>query len=140
MKGTLIKLGDEDRRLRYDMNAWAEIGDRLGIRIRPAHVLQDLREVAETPMSPAAIRTVLWAGLVHEDPDLTERDVGALVDFTNAGTVTRAFFEHLGEISGALAQEMEAFAETAETAEMVQQATEQLAAEATEEAAETMTG
>src|SRR3990167_4322412 len=90
MKGTLLQdFGGRDRRLRYDMNAWADIGERLGIRVRMGHFKEDLLEVA-LPISAA--RTIIWGGLLHEEPALDERTVGTWIDEGNMVQVLEAFF------------------------------------------------
>lgn len=65
---------DKKRKLRYTLNAVAEIEDKLGCAI------QDL---AEKNLGIKALRTMLWAGLLHEDKEITEEFVGDLVDFDN---------------------------------------------------------
>ena len=48
-----------------------------------------------------ATRTLLWAGLLHEDESLTERKVGAMISLTNVETImeqiTRALTAALPE-------------------------------------------
>jgi hypothetical protein len=65
---------DKKRNIRFTLNALAEIEDALGV---PLSKLQDVELGIKT------VRTMLWAGLIHEDEELTERQVGNLVDFTN---------------------------------------------------------
>lgn len=65
---------DRPRHLRYTLNALSEIEDKLGI---------PLTEIGKTPLGIKAVRVILWAGLIHEDPDLTVEAVGDLVDFGN---------------------------------------------------------
>ncbi len=47
-----------------------------------------------------AIRTMLWAGLLHEEPALTEWDVGAWVDGANFEQVSDAVTNALTEMYG----------------------------------------
>ena len=95
MDGKTIKLvlGGKERRLSYDLNSIAEIGERLNIRVRLSSLGADLME-RELPLR--ALRTLLWAGLVHEEPDLTEEEVGAWVTLDNVQEVTEYFFELFG--------------------------------------------
>lgn len=67
-----IKLGENTYRLRYTLNSLAELEDRLGV---------PLTELSNISMGMKTVRTLLWAGLVHEG--LTEDEVGELVDFGN---------------------------------------------------------
>lgn len=72
-----VEVGGEQRRLRFDLNALAEIEDRLQ--------LDGITEVFGRleKGSIKTLRVLLWAGLLHEAPDLTEREVGAWdVDLT----------------------------------------------------------
>lgn len=61
---------DRPRTLRYDLNALALLEERYG----------DLDKAlnAFNTGSPRALRFLLYAGLVHEDGDLTEAGAGAL--------------------------------------------------------------
>lgn len=61
-----IKL-DRERSLRYDLNALCLLDEHGG--------LDELRL-----SSPSGMRLMLYAGLRHEDPDLTLERVGAMVD------------------------------------------------------------
>ncbi|MZP28686.1 hypothetical protein GTO91_03000 [Heliobacterium undosum] len=69
---------DKPRRLRYTLNALAEIEDKLGLTVT---------ELGEANLGLKAIRTFLWAGLIHEAPELTEKAVGDWVDFENMAYV-----------------------------------------------------
>lgn len=73
---------DKERHLRYDLNALAEVEDAFGSM---GSAFAALRQG-----SMKAVRCLLWAGLLHEDPDLTLHDVGALVTMENLGTVSDA--------------------------------------------------
>ena len=96
MKGTNITLGGKERVLRYDLNSIAEIGERLNITIRLSHIQEDL---LDRPMPLGALRTLLWAGLIHAEPDLTETVVGGWVDTDNVGEVLQDFFAVFGMTS-----------------------------------------
>lgn len=65
---------DKERNLRYTMNALAEIEDQLGV---------PLAELQTVQMTMKNIRVILWAGLIHEDKELTQEDVGDFVDLEN---------------------------------------------------------
>jgi len=65
---------DKARKLRYNLNALAELEDKLGT---------SLSDLDEDKMGVKQIRTFLWAGLIHEDPEITEQEVGEMVDFEN---------------------------------------------------------
>lgn len=65
---------DKKRTLRFTLNSLAEIEDKLGV---------PLSKMGEIDLGIKTIRTMLWAGLIHEDETLTETYVGNLVDFSN---------------------------------------------------------
>lgn len=60
---------DKKRTLRYGLNAMVALEER-GVSLTKA---SDLAK-------PRTFRAVLWAGLIHEDPSLTEEQVGAMVE------------------------------------------------------------
>ena len=72
-KDIKITLSDGvERTLRYDLNALAEMEDRYGSVGAALKALEN--------NSIKAVRFVLWAGLIHEEPGLTEQKVGSLID------------------------------------------------------------
>ena len=91
----VLNLGGKERRVRYDLNAIAEIGDRLDIKVRLDNLGADLLG-RELPLR--ALRTILWAGLIHEDENLTEQEVGKWVGQDNMGEVLEGFFGLFGGI------------------------------------------
>jgi len=68
--GVLIEL-DKPRTLRYGMNALVRIEEMLG---KPISKL-DLENISIKDM-----RTIIYAGLYHEDKDLTPERAGELID------------------------------------------------------------
>lgn len=91
-KDTKITLADGiERTLKYDLNALAELEDRYG-SVDAAFDAMDNDSIK-------AIRCVLWAGLIHEDENLTEKQVGSLIDM--------AFLRDMvGTLGNALASDM----------------------------------
>jgi hypothetical protein len=61
-----------ERTLRFTLNAMAELEDKYG-SVDAAFAKLDEGSIK-------AVRFILWAGLIHEDPDLTEQQVGNLID------------------------------------------------------------
>jgi hypothetical protein len=76
---------DKQRHLLYDMNAFCEIEDKLG-------GIQQAFDILKTA-SPKGIRTLLWAGLVHEDEELTEKQVGAMFGLGSLEKISTAISE-----------------------------------------------
>lgn len=66
---------DKPRNLVFDLNAFCELEDRFGDINAAFQALEN--------GSVKAIRTLLWVGLIHEDENLTEKQVGKLVTFDN---------------------------------------------------------
>jgi hypothetical protein len=65
--GVAIELNGKTRRLRYDLNAFADLEEKLD---------SAPTEFEEKLNSFTAVRALIWAGLTHEEPELTEREVG----------------------------------------------------------------
>ncbi len=84
-----IHLGGKDRELRYDLNAISVIGDKLELSGSLNNLAADL---LGKPLPLSALRTILWAGLVWDDKDLKEEEVGSWVDLDNFGEVWERFF------------------------------------------------
>ena len=61
-----------ERTIKFTLNAMAELEDRYG-SVEAAFKQLDNGSIK-------AVRCILWAGLIHEDPDLTEQQVGNLID------------------------------------------------------------
>jgi len=88
---TTVELGGATRQLRYDLNALAEIEERLGIT---------MANLASLQVSAKAIRTLVWAGLLHEAPTLIEHDVGAWITGENIADVSERSMSALAESFG----------------------------------------
>ncbi len=69
---------DKPRHLRLDLNAMCEFERVSG------------KSIAEIGNSLRDIRIMLWAALIHEDADLTEEGVGALIHAGNLPLVNAA--------------------------------------------------
>ena len=65
-KNVTLNVGGKDRILKYDLNAMAELEDVYGDL--------DGIQAALSSFSSKALRKFLWAGLIHEDPNLTEKE------------------------------------------------------------------
>jgi len=89
-KDVKIKLKDGvERTLVFDLNAMAELEDKYG-SVDAAFEMLDKNSIK-------ALRFILWAGLIHEDENLTERQVGSLIDM-----------QYMQEIMGTLGEAFEA--------------------------------
>jgi regulator of replication initiation timing len=69
-----IELNDKMRKIRYTLNSLAELEDKLGVSLDELNTLK---------MGIKQLRAFLWAGLIHEDENLTEKEVGEWVDLDN---------------------------------------------------------
>lgn len=74
---------DKTRHLRYDFNALALLEEKFGSLDA---ALQNLGKSA----SVKGLRALLHAGLVYEDPALTEEQVGAMVTLTDLPRIAQA--------------------------------------------------
>ena len=73
-KTVKITLNDgKERTIRFTLNALAELEDKFGS-------VQAAFDKLEKEHSMKALRAILWAGLLHESPDITEQEVGNLID------------------------------------------------------------
>lgn len=72
-KAIKITLNDGvERTIKFTLNALAELEDRYG------SVDEAFKQLDNNSIK--AVRCILWAGLIHEDPELTEQQVGNLID------------------------------------------------------------
>lgn len=80
-----IKL-DKERTIKFTLNALIDAEDALG---------KPLTELGEN-VSIRAVRTLLTAGLKHEEPELTEEYVGSLITMDNMTEVQEALGKAMG--------------------------------------------
>jgi hypothetical protein len=85
---------DKDRTLVYDLNAFAELEEKYG-SIDDA--LGALSKGALSKGSIKTIRTILWVGLIHEDENLTEKQVGAMIGLSDLDRITDAISKGIVE-------------------------------------------
>jgi hypothetical protein len=100
---------DKERHLFYDVNALIDLGDALGLNLltregwealtgkmvpNPKAAGEDDKEIFE-PVEPTLrrVRAIVWAGLLHEDPTLTERQVGAMLNPSDLAPAVKAYTE-----------------------------------------------
>lgn len=67
-----VELDGQTFRLRFTLNALAEVENRLGLAS-----FAEIGGLLEKP-SVRSLRALLWGGLLHERPELTEQQVGAM--------------------------------------------------------------
>lgn len=88
-KTTKITLNDGvERELKFTLNAMAELEDRYG------SVEAAFKKLEENSMK--AVRCVLWAGLLHNDENLTEQQVGNLIDITTMESLMNSVGDAFG--------------------------------------------
>lgn len=86
-----VELGGEVRRLKYDLNALAELEDALGY---PVTQLRDDR------IGVRELRALVWAGLLHEEPKLTLKAAGSMIELDRIEEITKAVTEALERAFG----------------------------------------
>lgn len=77
---TIKVMLDKERTIRFTLNSFADLEERYGSIDVAMNTLQD--------GSIKGLRTLLWAGLIHEDEQLTERQVGNMIDMSSLTELT----------------------------------------------------
>jgi len=78
---------DRVRHLVFDLNAFAEMEEKLG------SIEEALTELAKGRLK--SLRTILWSGLLHEDEELTEKQVGSMIGLANLQDVANKLNESI---------------------------------------------
>jgi len=89
---TFITIGGKERRLKYDINAAAEMEELLGSR--------SLLFILGNPASAgfSVMRTLLWGGLKHAEKGLTLQRVGLMMqEYLEAGGSLEKLNEAIGQ-------------------------------------------
>ena len=76
-----VKLGDKTRHLRYNFNALVALEEALGSPI------SEIGTLVSGSVRLKDLRAIVWAGLLHEDADVTEKDVGSWLDLSMLGEI-----------------------------------------------------
>ena len=76
---------DKTRTLRYDLNAFIALEEEFG------DIDATLAQFEKGSMK--ALRALLWAGLLHEDENLTPQQVGSLVLMADIEATSKAMME-----------------------------------------------
>ena len=76
-----------EREIRFTLNAMVELEDRYG-SVQAAFEELDKNSIK-------AARFILWAGLMHSDEGLTERQVGDLIDIAFLETIMESMTDAL---------------------------------------------
>jgi hypothetical protein len=87
--GVEVILSGQQHVIKFDLNAFAELEEKFGTIDKAMEVLQN--------GSIKGIRMLLLYGLLHEDENLTERQVGAMVGINDLQALTVAITKSLGE-------------------------------------------
>ena len=107
---TLV-LGGDPYRVRFDLNALIALEEETGASVwGDGESGGDLLALLESPKL-STVRLLLWAGLQHEYPDMTQKDAGALVGLGDLEQLipllTAAFGASLPEVDEAEAADEE---------------------------------
>lgn len=78
---------DKERKLAFPLGALVRLKNEHGIELKD---LQDNEKAQDIEV----ILSIIWAGLIHEDRDLTLEDVGYMVDISELPALS----EKLGEV------------------------------------------
>lgn len=74
-----IELGGKTRHIRFTFNALVALEEELGIPI------SEIGEIMSGSVSLTNLRRLVWAGLIHEDKDLTQEQVGEFLGLVDIG-------------------------------------------------------
>ena len=88
-KKTPVKFGDKVYHLHYDLNAFAELEEIYG------NVETAMNKLCEGKVK--AIINVLWAGLLHENESLTQKEVGKMFDLSQIKAVGELINQAISE-------------------------------------------
>jgi hypothetical protein len=78
---------DRERTLRYDLNAMCTVEELTG---------ESLTDLMRKP-TIKNIRAVIWAGLIHEDPAITQTDVGGWIELAELQHIIQQIHKALGK-------------------------------------------
>jgi len=92
--GVKVTLGGDDRTLRYDNRALWELEEATGLTVG------ELGERLQRG-SFQAVSYLVWAGLLHENGDLSVHDVVDMIDFGHLRGVAEKASESLAKALGA---------------------------------------
>ncbi len=76
-----LEIGGRDRKLAFDMASILTVEQQTGVNLMAA---------ALTEVSATSMRAVLYAALLHDDPDLSIEQVGKWIDFRTTGVIQQA--------------------------------------------------
>lgn len=76
-----IKTKQERRYIRYTFNSMAILEDELGIKVT---------KINPDKMGATDMLTFVWAGLIHEDKNLTKEEVGEMISGMGAEVFSKA--------------------------------------------------
>jgi hypothetical protein len=79
---------DKERTLLYDFNAFIELEELYGDINKAFEGLEQLKM--------KTIRDMIWAGLIHEDENLTSKQVGKMLNMANVQEIAAKIMEALG--------------------------------------------
>jgi hypothetical protein len=84
-----IELGGKTRHIRFTFNALVALEEELGIPI------SEIGNILSGSVSLTNLRRLVWAGLIHEDEELTQKQVGDMLSpdiiFMIAEKLAKAF-------------------------------------------------
>jgi len=76
-----IEIGGKLRKLRMDLNAMAEFEEATGQSLFGVNITEINK------MGAKALRALIWACLLHEDENLTLKEVGGWITIDNLGEI-----------------------------------------------------
>lgn len=80
-----IELDGKQRQLKYTLNSFAEMEEKYGSVDAALKAMED--------GSIKAVRFMLWIGLMHDDEDLTEKQVGGMIELSDLEELSKKMNE-----------------------------------------------
>ena len=130
IKGIPVNIGGKDRNFKFDLNAFAILEEEYGTVMEALNAFRgetdkdengkpimltdkDGNKVEQRKFKLKPIRTLIYAGLSHEDDNLTEKQVGAMLDFSTLPEIAEKLTEAITGAMPELTDEDKAKAEFA---------------------------
>jgi len=106
VSGVPVEIGGKTYNLKYDFNAFAVLEEKYG---SIEEVFSRLREMGEKSGMPpylfSTIRALVWAGILHENESLSEKDIGSMLTLRNIAPIVEKVTEAIGRAMPELTEE-----------------------------------
>ena len=91
LPGAEVEIGGKKRRLKYTLYSLCKLDEKTGKNPLDGTMFLDMR--------PADVVAVLWAGLIHDEPELTTDELAKVVDITELRDVSKEMMKAFAQAS-----------------------------------------